>query len=142
MKMQLAALSLFALVGCASTGAVAQDAPCSWASATWNTGGNTGDALVEAPLTLRVVTPSGDIEGTWGDPVAGEVWGRIVGPDENTIVGEWGTRRATGADGAFLLQLSAPLPDRPESCRFEGVYTAGAGQAPLGWFGERRRLTE
>lgn len=139
MRMQFAALLLFALLGCTSTGAVAQDTPCSWASATWNTGwAAPGAALVEAPLTLRVVTPSGDVEGTWGDPVAGEVWGRIVGPDSNTIVGEWGPSREAGAYGAFLLQISAPLPDHPESCRFEGVYTGSAGQPPLGWFGERR----
>ena len=141
MRMHLAALSLFALAGCASSGAMAQDSrACSWASATWNTSwAGPGETLNEATLTLRGVKPSGEIEGTWGDPVEGEVWGHIVGPDANTIVGEWGTRRETGANGAFLLQLSAPLPDHPESCRFEGVYTASAGQAPLGWFGERRR---
>jgi hypothetical protein len=142
MRTILAAASAFALIGCASTGAIAQDTRCSWASATWNTGWNAGAALVEAPMTLRVVTPSGDIEGTWGDPVAGHVWGRIVGPDANTIIGEWGPSREAGAYGAFLLQISAPLPEHPESCRFEGVYTGSAGQAPLGWFGERRRLTE
>lgn len=144
MKNVLAAASLFALVGCASSGAAAQDAQCSWASATWDTSwaAPEDETLFEAPLMLRVVTPSGDIEGTWGDPVAGEVWGRIVGPDQSAIAGEWGTSRATGASGAFLLQISAPLPDHPESCRFEGVYTGSAGQPPLGWFGQRRRLAE
>ena len=141
MRMHLAALSLFVLAGCASSGAMAQESTtCSWASATWNTSwGAPGAELQSAPMTLRLVTPSGDVEGTWGDPVAGEVWGRIVGPDESTLIGEWGTRRETGADGAFLLQL-VPLPDHPGDCRFEGVYTGGAGQAPLGWFGERWRL--
>ena len=39
----------------------------------------------------------------------------------------------------FLLQITAPLPEHPDSCRFEGVYTGSAGQAPLGWSGQRRR---
>ena len=139
MKNILAAASLFALVGCASTGAIAQDAPCSWASATWDTswGASEDQALSEAPMTLRV-TPSGDVEGTWGDPVAGEVWGRLAGPDSSAFIGEWGASRESGASGAFLLQITAPRPEHPESCRFEGVYTTSAGQAPLGWFGQRR----
>jgi len=139
MRLLPAVLSLFALLGCAGAGALARDTSCSWASATWDTGwAAPGAALFEAPLTQLVFTPSGDVEGTWGDPVAGAVWGRIVGPDRSTIIGEWGPSRETGAYGAFLLQISAPLPDHPESCRFEGVYTGSAGQAPLGWFGERR----
>ena len=139
MRNVLAAASLFALVGCASSGAIAQDTPCSWASATWDTSwAGPGETLVEAPLTLRVVTPSGDVEGTWGDPVQREVWGRLAGPDSSAFIGEWGTSREAGASGAFLLQLSAPLPEHPQSCRFEGVYTSSAGQAPLGWFGQRR----
>ena len=139
MRNVLAATSLFALAGCASSGAIAQDTQCSWASATWDTSwAGPGETLIEEPLTLRVVTPSGDVEGSWGDPVAGQVWGRIVGPDRSTIVGEWGTSRETGASGAFLLQITAPLPDHPDSCRFEGVYTGSAGQSPLRWSGQRR----
>jgi len=139
MKLHLASLSLFALVGCASSAAIARDTQCSWASATWDTGwSGPGATLETAPLTLRVITPHGDVEGAWGDPVEGEVWGRLVGPDSRTFIGEWGTRRETGAEGGFLLQISPPLPDHPESCRFEGVYTAAAGE-PYGWFGERRR---
>jgi hypothetical protein len=137
--MHLAALSLFALVGCASSGAIAQDAQCSWAGAPWETSwAGPGESLGSAPLTLHVVNATGEVEGTWGDPVAGEVWGRVVGPDGGTIVGEWGTSRETGAAGAFLFQISAPLPDHPESCRFEGVYTGSAGEPPYGWSGQRR----
>jgi hypothetical protein len=138
MKNVLAAASLLALTGGASSAAIAQAAPCSWASATWDTGwAGPGETLTEAPLTLRVVNPMGDVEGAWGDPVAGAVWGRLVGPDSSTFIGEWGASRETGASGAFLLHISPPLPDHPESCRFEGVYTA-AGQPPYGWFGQRR----
>jgi len=140
MRMHLAALFLFALAGCASTGAVAQNRACICTDSTWRTSWTTPDGAGPggyAPLTIHVVTPSGEFEGTWGDPVAGEVWGNIVGPDNSTIVGQWGTRRETGADGAFLLQISPPLPDHPESCSFEGVYTGSAGQSPLSWIGDR-----
>src|SRR5262245_33843509 len=97
MRNVLAAASLFALVGCASSGAIAQDRACSWADATWDTSwAGPGESQGSAPVTLHVVNPTtGDVEGTWGDPVAGEVWGRIVGPDRSAIVGEWGTSRET-----------------------------------------------
>lgn len=59
-------------------------------------------------------------------------------PDESTVVGEWGPSREGGAYGAFLLHITAPSPEHPQGCRFEGVYTGSAGQPPLRWFGQRR----
>ncbi len=139
MRKFLMAAAIVCLSACATAGAAEQDAPCAWGAGVWRTSWatpNAGAGPGEAPLSL-LVTPGGGVSGTWGEPAAGEVWGDVVGPDGATVVGAWSASADRAPQGAFLLHLMTSAPDEHGLCRFEGVYTAGNGQAPLGWFGER-----
>lgn len=136
-KGRLLATVAFALM---STQALAQEEFCEWAGAPWRTEWATPTGPAQSPLTL-FVNADGDVIGFWGEEGAplGEVWGHAIGPDGATIAGEWGVSQDGEPSGSFLLQLTRAPDGDADRCRFEGVWTAGVGDAPRFWSGRRAR---